>query len=100
MEDDQGNAGKEQAFFVYTTCPVKKRRDKESGKQNNSFLSRKYIRHYPVKGNGAKKRNKGIEDHIYIVKTKTENVEYRKDFNEHVCFKVVPIRIFGTEKTF
>lgn len=54
---------------------------------------------YPVQGNMTKEDQEVKEQAVDIIIAPAENIENRNEFDDDISFKVVPKRIYGTEKT-
>ena len=83
---------------MQTACPIEEGGDQKNGPEHLPFFPGIYVTHDPVNGDGPKHADEGIEDHVGIIITKTENVKDGKYFNKRISLKIVPIGIFGSKK--
>ena len=63
------------------------------------FFTRKYIAEHTINGNRSGESDKGIENDIHIIITKTENIYQWKKLDEHITLQVIPPRITRGKKT-
>lgn len=63
------------------------------------FFTGEYVAEHTINRDWSSEGDKGIEDNIHIVISKTENIYQWKEFDEHVSLQIIPPWIIRGKKT-
>jgi hypothetical protein len=63
------------------------------------FFTGKDVAEHTINGDRPGERDKGIEDYIHIVVSKTENIYQGEKLDEHISLQIIPPGIIRGKKT-